>query len=216
MSLDFTALDNIQLKRVIQDFSEPLEPVAGNLALEPEKHATEGNIRPTGHTHSHRLDAEKRERERIREVYSTYQDNIKKAGNCRSEILKGIKRGEDPLALLLKAVECISLMTGDTAIYPQAKGDITAIYGWGLGYATPLSIQLKEAKERLERLEQVEARPEEALRLENSIREHRQLITTLQERLERAESKDTPKPVEDILEGVIEDIRTKQYTGHTT
>ena len=99
MSLDFTALNNIHLKVTKKDFAEAIGYEAGNLALKPEKTATGQNTDASGQTvHSHRLDREKEERARLREMYSTYQENIRRAGSCRSDILKGVKMGEAPLA----------------------------------------------------------------------------------------------------------------------
>lgn len=103
--MDFTAMDNIP-------------------AQTPE-------VRPDGAMY--RLNREKQDRDSYRQMYATYQQNIKRAGTLRSELTLGIQRGEDPLALLLKAVECISLMTGDTVIYAQSKADIRAVYGWEEG-----------------------------------------------------------------------------------
>lgn len=208
--LDFTALNSIQHRTAIKDFTEPLEPTAGNLALKPENHATGENISPRGYIHSHKLDAEKRERERLREMYSTYQENIKRAGSCRSDVLKGIKRGEDPLALLLTAIECISLMTGDTVIYTQAKEDITAIYGWGLGYSYPLHAQLREARERLEKLEQATVLPEDRQRLNNAITAHKELIAKIKDQMKRNSLEKGYTPIQEILEDVIEELKSKQ------
>ena len=53
-------------------------------------------------------------------VWKAYQDAIHKAGTLTSEITKGIQNGEKPEVLLLKAVECISLMTGDKVFYENA------------------------------------------------------------------------------------------------
>ena len=128
MGLDFTALNNIPLQVAKKDFTEPIGYEV-NLALKLEKPATGQNKAHSGQT-TNKLDGEKKERARLREMYSTYQENIRRAGSCRRDILKGMKRGEDPLVLLLKALECISLVTGDTVILEQGKADITAIYGW--------------------------------------------------------------------------------------
>lgn len=196
MGLDFTALNNISLQVTKKDFTEPISYEAGNLALKPEKTATGQNTAPSGQAvHSHRLDREKEERARLREMYSTYQENIRRAGSCRSDILKGMKRGEAPLALLLKALECISLMTGDTVMLEQGKADITAIYGWGLGEVAPLQTQLEEAKKRLTRLTGQEPRenlpPAEyrnaEQRIQGAIREHETLIESLERAIARAE-----------------------------
>ena len=136
---------------------------------------------------------EQQELDRAREVYKSYQNNIRAAGSCRSDILKGIKRGEEPLALLLKAVECISLMTGDTAIYAQGKADLQTIYGWGLGYTAPLQTQLQEATDRLYRLESAKVEPLEEPRLQGAIRAHRELITDLERAIARAEREEGHK-----------------------
>lgn len=170
MGLDFTALNNIPAKK---DFTAP----SGQAV------------------HSHRLDREKEERARLREMYSTYQENIRRSGGCRSDILKGMKRGEAPLALLLKALECISLMTGDTVILEQGKADITAIYGWGLGEVAPLQTQLEEARTRLARLTGREPREDlppagyrnAEQRIQAAIREHETLIESLERAIARAE-----------------------------
>lgn len=162
MGLDFTALDNIPLQTAKRDFEE---------------------------THSHRLDKAQRERAELREIYKAQQENIKKAGSLRADILKGMKRGEEPIALLLKAMECISCMTGDTAIYAQSKADITAIYGWGLGEITPLQEELKNAQNRLRRLEAVQIPKEEENRLQGAILAHREHIQKLEKAIAESEGK---------------------------
>ena len=165
MGLDFTALDRIPLQVARQDFTETQK-------------------------HSHRLDKEQRERARLREAYSDYQQNIKRSGSLRGEILNGMKRGEAPVALLLKAVECISLMTGDTAIYTQAQEDALAIYGWGLGDPTPLQEELKQAQQRLKRLEAVEIPRGEEKRLQGAILAHRDYIQKLEEAIAESEGRE--------------------------
>ena len=172
--LDFTALDNIPAQRAIKDFSEPLANEEGNYTPQEEKTATGQNNAFIA------LDLEQRERAKLREAYTAYQENIQRAGMIRADILKGIKRGEEPLDLLLKAVECISLMTGDSHIYSQSKADILAIYGYGLGYKAPLHQEIQEARTRLEKLERAEVKPEETQRIENAIRAHRELIEELE------------------------------------
>lgn len=186
MGLDFTALDNITPYRAQEDRTAPLESETGNLAIKLIKPATGQNTAPQ--THSHQLDKEKQERARLREAYSAYQQNIKRAGSLRGDLLKGIRLGEDPVALLLKAVECISLMTGDTAIYTQSQKDILAIYGYGLGEVAPLHIELQEAKARLERLQRAEAPPESAQRIQRAIKAHGELVKTLERKIESHEA----------------------------
>lgn len=71
-----------------------------------------------------RLQREQKEREKIRQVYAEYQDNIRKAGQLRGDINKDIAAGADPYSILLKAIECISLMTGDKDFYTVNKKQI--------------------------------------------------------------------------------------------
>ena len=166
MGLDFTALESISTER---DYTEPL--VEGNLAIKP----------------LYRLEREKQEREHTRQMYSTYQQNIKKAGNLRGDILKGLKQGEDPLALLLKAIACISLMTGDTLILTQSKEDLVAVYGWGLGQPAPLKEELEEAQHRLAMLSRSmtapETPPDAKESIQRAITAHRALIDTIEGKL---------------------------------
>ena len=174
MGLDFTALETIATQRA----REPL--VEGNLARQPET---------TGGVALYRLERERQEREHTRQMYNTYQQNIKKAGTLRGSILKGIKQGEDPLALLLKAVECISLMTGDTLLYTQSKEDLVAIYGWGLGYPTPLKGELEDAQHRLAMLTRPElitpqTPPDTRERIKKAITAHRDQIEALKKAIE--------------------------------
>lgn len=186
MGLDFTALNNIPLQGAKKDLAEPLACIGGNLAIQLETPATEPHRSPSGDAGSgaiHRLESEKKERENTRQMYATYQQNIKRAGMLRADIAKGLKRGEGPLAILLKAVECISLMTGDTVIYTQSKEDILAIYGWGLRQLAPLKAELEDAQHRLAMLTRPELKdspPDAQKRIERAIQDHRGLIARLE------------------------------------
>lgn len=53
---------------------------------------------------------------------------IKESESLRGKITKGILLGEDIKVLLLSAIECIYLMTGDTAFYNQNKKNIDEKY----------------------------------------------------------------------------------------
>ena len=53
--------------------------------------------------------------ERLAGAYKEHQENIKRVEQLRTDINKGVQAGEPIYKLLLKAIECISLMTGDTA-----------------------------------------------------------------------------------------------------
>lgn len=102
----------------------------------------------------------------------------------RTDILKGAKAGEPPVALLLKAVKCISLMTGDTVFYSQLEGDIKSIYGAGLLEPEPLKIEIQETQERLQRLQKALERDTEPAdskqRIERAIQAHKERISQLQ------------------------------------
>lgn len=184
MSLDFTGLDSIKPQTAQEDFREPLDNEEGTTPKGTEKTATGQN----SGTHTHQLDKAKREREQVREDHRIYQENIRKAGDLRSDILKGLKIGEAPLALLLKAMECISKMTGDQHIYTQSKADIIAVYGYGLDQVAPLHITLEEVKGRHRKLTrpellEEEIPPETRKRLQGAIRAHEEVIDSLEKKI---------------------------------
>lgn len=191
MGLDFTALNNIPLQGAKKGLKESLESVGENTAIQPKKSDTEQNRGlnvEAGSGALRRLESEKKEREQHRQVYATYQENMKRAGMLRTDITKGIETGEEPIAILLKAIECISLMTGDTIIYTQSKEAILAIYGWGLSQPAPLSIELEEAKQRLARLTRPELKdspPDAQKRIERAVKSHRDLIETIEREIAR-------------------------------
>lgn len=83
------------------------------------------------------LYGERRDRERMRAVYREYQDNIRKAEEQKSELLKGIKRGTDESELLLIAVECIAILTHDQAFKDHMLADIDLIKGLKTGIRLP-------------------------------------------------------------------------------
>lgn len=64
-----------------------------------------------------KLEREQKAIERAKIVYKEYQDNIKVSESLRAEIAHEIQAGKAPQETLKKAIECISLMTGDRAFY---------------------------------------------------------------------------------------------------
>lgn len=126
-----------------------------------------------------------REREaeqRSLEVYKTYQENIKTSSQLQTDILKGVKAGEDVFSLFLKAAKAVSLMTSNTVFYSQIEADIEAIYGRGLQHKPPLQKALQEAQERLQRLLDAEQREPEGNskeRIKAAIKAHRAEIERL-------------------------------------
>lgn len=132
-----------------------------------------------------------REREaeqRSLEVYRTYQENIKTSSQLQTDILKGVKAGEDVYSLFLKAAKAVSLMTSNTVFYSQIEADIEAIYGRGLQYKPPLQKELQEAEERLQRLieaEKRETRTDSRERIRRAIEAHKRTIAELGAMIEK-------------------------------
>lgn len=78
------------------------------------------------------------EKQRTLDIFREYQENIKRSGQLQTEILKGVKAGENVYNLFLKAVKAISLMTSNSLFYSQIEADTRAIYGEGLQEQAPL------------------------------------------------------------------------------
>ena len=83
----------------------------------------------------YKLEAEERQKAIIEEaaakqleVYAAHQEAIIKSGQLTSEITKGIRAGEKLENLFLKAIECISLMTGDKLFYELNKNNLKNTY----------------------------------------------------------------------------------------
>lgn len=93
--------------------------------------------------------------EAARAVYKSYQENILKAGTLQSEILKGLHQGENTAILLLKALEAISCMTGETVTYQVAKDTLMTVYGEVMRQLDSLEVARAEVQKRLECLENV-------------------------------------------------------------
>jgi hypothetical protein len=125
MELDFTGLEKLG-RRSPQD--ELLEGGQGRSTPKQENPA-EGLLGASEGIGKLQREADRRkaEKERNLEVYKTYQNNIKAAGQLQTEILKGVKGGESIYTLFLKAAKAISFMTSDSLFYSQLQEDITTI-----------------------------------------------------------------------------------------
>ena len=148
MTFDFSVLDNIGKdapQKPLQDDTATFKAKKGKCTTPPEK-------TPETSVITNLMKRDRAEVARAKAVYSEYQQNIRNAGDLRTDIIKGIQRAEDPAGLLLKAMECISLMTGDKVIYTQAKADIKQAYGYTLGQPAPLEKKLEEKTARTEEL----------------------------------------------------------------
>lgn len=148
----------------------------------PVEHTTEGVEGQRAITLLRDAQRERENRQRSLEVYRTYQENIKTSSQLQTDILKGLKAGEDVYSLFLKAVKAISLMTSNTFFYTQAEADLKAIYGRGLQHKPPLQMELLEAQKRLQRLleaEQRETEPDSKDRIQRAIKAHRDAIAEI-------------------------------------
>lgn len=135
---------------------------------------------------------EREDHQRSLEVYRTYQENIKTSSQLQTEILKGLKAGEDVYSLFLKAAKAISLMTSNSLFYSQIEADIEAIYGRGLQHKPPLQKELQDTQERLQRLleaEQREQPPDSRERIQRAIEAHRATIERLEDMIAKADTK---------------------------
>ena len=131
---------------------------------------------------------EQQELDRTREVYKSYQNNIRAAGNLRADILKGLRAGEAAEVLLLKACNIISLMTGDTVFNKQAEQNLIAIYGEGLWAEKPLEYKLEQVQKRLNNMQQAIERglePDDKRRVEAAIAAHKAEANRIQSLLDR-------------------------------
>lgn len=199
MELDFTKLNSL----AFMGFSEiPPEKQPSKTLLEPEpyksplteENALQGQLEGLQGIPilQREADAIKQERERAVAVYGEYQKNIKLSGQLQTDILKGVKRGEDIYSLFLKAVQAISLMTSNTVFYSQLNDDIRAIYGAGLSEPKPLELELEEVQERLQRLREASQRgtePADSLqRIERAIQAHEDRTRQLTALITKAQS----------------------------
>lgn len=120
------------------------------------------------------------EKERNRAAYTEYQHNIAAAGTLRSDILKGLKEGRSICRLFLQSCEIISLMTGESLFYNTVKADILEIYGEGLAQPEPLSLEIQETRDRLERLTAAAEKDPAGQRITGAIKAHRERLSYLE------------------------------------
>ena len=119
--------------------------------------------------------------EQARTVYKAYQENILKSGTLQSEILKGLYQGESTAVLLLKALEAISCMTGETVTYQVAKDTLMTVYGKVLRQPDSLEVARAEVQKRLECLENAlkSADTTEQERILQAVKAHREKLEQL-------------------------------------
>ena len=132
----------------------------------------------------------KEAQDRELEIFREYQDNKRVTSELQCEILKGVKAGENPYSLFLKAAKALSLSIHNSQFYDQVEKDLAAIYGAGLQEKAPLQMQREEVLGRLSRLrEAIRREPDyqDRERIEKAIAAHEQRAHDLQERIDRNE-----------------------------
>lgn len=182
MNLDFTELDNLENEALggdirgfvnKSDIHRPLEfKTLLNPLLEPNKGKEPYmDINPANKQEKRYLTIEKDKEilEKAKEAYADYQKNIKATEILRSEINQDIHAGFNLFKTLLKALECISLMTGDNNFYEGNKAKLTQIQGV-LGINEAVELEMEEVTRRLFLLEAVE---NPAANVKNAIAEHK-------------------------------------------
>ena len=118
-------------------------------------------------------EAQRAENARSLAICREYDANRAKSGQLTAEILKGLNAGESPYILLMKAAECIGLLTGETRVFPQSvKDKITEIYGQGLTDSRALEIELADVRRRLATLTRPDL--EQTANIKNAIRAHKE------------------------------------------
>ena len=121
--------------------------------------------------------------ERLAATYKKQQEHIKKSEQLRAEINKNIQAGEPVYKVLLKAIECISLMTGDKTFYDMNKENLQTIYGI-LGESAAIEIERQEVEQRLTNLKaayEKEKDPGAKQRIKNAIKAHQEKLKKLEE-----------------------------------
>jgi hypothetical protein len=102
-----------------------VKPADSTETLPGTGNPADGNIQPREeHINKHlqsATDKNAQGREQSKRILKEYSANMEKAGQLRQEIARGTRDGEDLRILFLKAVECISKMTGDSAYNNSVK-----------------------------------------------------------------------------------------------
>ena len=155
-----------------------------------EKAVEKPNTTPQGQEKVHTtLQLKQEDHRKAAAAYDTYQENIKRAGILRAEILKGVRAGEPPTALLLKAVKCISLMTGEKVFYDQIRGDVLTIWAEGLQDETALEMKLQDVEGRLKKIEEALKREDlqggDRERIQKAAEQHQKQKEALEKTIEQ-------------------------------
>ena len=123
--------------------------------------------------------------ENMAQQWKREQEAIRQAGTQPSEIEKAITAGESYYRLLLRCLDCIGAMTGDSSFYLRTKEKLQAIHGAGLGKPEPLQDEITRIREQLERLRQTQQRetdPQIKSHMDEAVQAHSRRLKALEER----------------------------------
>ena len=129
--------------------------------------------------------------EQAARICAEHQKNTLLTDSLQCKINKGLKSGESIYTLFLKAVQAISLMTGNTVFYDVAKKDLLAVYGVGLEEPQALELELNEIQKRLDKLKQSEQTAldlSDKQRIKWAIEEHKKAKEFIEKKLERTDN----------------------------
>lgn len=132
------------------------------------------------------LEHAKNEIEWQRKSLKDLENRVEKSATMRTQILKGIDQGTAPELLLLKAIECISFISGDTAFKKTAEEGLLKVQGEIFHNKEYLEVEIKDTRERLNTLElalKTEMDKTVSKRVKKSIKEHEERIKALEEKL---------------------------------
>ena len=178
MDLDFSKIDSLGSPQ--KPANEPKE-VNSSKTLKTAKKPAEGKIE--AQSLQRKADHRKQQLAISANVLKEYQTNKRLTNGLVSEITKGVQQGIDVYDLFLKAVEALSLVTNDTALYERIRNNLKVIYGIGLKETRALELEKEDTQKRLERLLQAlnnADRVEDKERLKNAITAHQKHLKTLQ------------------------------------
>ena len=189
--VDFNAIFGNAERADFGRFEQGFADDRGKLPQEhksPQKRTTEARTDTPGTRTRLGREAERKRQERREYLQGITRQSeaVKRAGELRGDILKGIRQGEDTAGLLIRACECIGLMTGDTAFYKQAAEDLREIYGEVFKARYPLQRDLTETEARLKKLreaEDLEPDTGRKRRIRAAIREHEKRIEHIKKNL---------------------------------
>lgn len=131
MELDFSKLENMGKNEAVNAYEsrETGEKVQGaGEACKTPQNANQGPTEEVNKYTARKLLEPYEELDEARKIISAQAQAIRDAGELRTDIAKGINKGAEPLDLLLMALKCISLMTGEEAYYRMLSAKAGEVY----------------------------------------------------------------------------------------